>query len=125
VSCDGRICGPVSVGVRSTRTTIKRDAYDVAVELAQRIAGGISADDTWRDDFCQAFEEDVEQRRSRRAQEPWKTTKKHIAELQPFAKLSEVTRSWVSMFQAKLRKTQLAESTIRSYLARLRIANVS
>jgi integrase len=110
----------------TTRCKSRRSALDVAAEKAAEVLS-TGPRDLWWDDFCELYESQKESRRTGRAKEPWITTKHWIKRFKPPRMLSEITSSWVSSWQDRLRnpgklekRKALSENTVASYSARLR-----
>lgn len=101
---------------------IKRDAYDVAGELAAQIVSGVSVERmTWLE-FCGLYEAQHLRQRSSDSIGSWRTTKWYVEKLAPLRSLADATTPWVSRFQEALRRRSMAVNSVATYSARLRAA---
>lgn len=117
---------PVS-GRRSQRqlnAMRKRDAYELAAELAEQIESGLSpAGMPWLE-FCRRYEQQGLAGRTAGTIENWRTVKWFIDEHCPLRSIHEASNVWLDRFYDALdgHKATAATNTKASYLTKLRAA---
>jgi len=110
---------------RSTKQTTLRDAERTAAKLEEELLGGGSAIDpakvTWKD-FRTRYEKEYASQLGQRTLEKIATAFNSVEKQLAPAWLARVDADFISRYVGLLRKEQLSEGTIKSYLAHLRAA---
>ncbi|KKL21875.1 hypothetical protein LCGC14_2441070 [marine sediment metagenome] len=107
---------------RTLGTKVKREAFVLAAELADKVVAGVAIDDLDWGAFCAKYEREKLRKRSHSTQEGWGTTKRHIRDFGEPATLQDVTAGWVSAWQAHLEDTGMAVNSVAVYSRYLRAA---
>lgn len=102
----------------------KREAYESAAELAERIESGMDIGGLSWLDFCARYEKQAIGRRGFKSIQAWHTVKWFIEERCPLATIRGANNLWIDRFLDALEthRPDASINTIATYLARLRAA---
>lgn len=112
-------------GKRPQRTLdarIRRDADDLAAELAKKILAGVAIDDIEWPAFCVRYERAKRRKWKPSTREGWGTTKTHVRNFGAPATLQDVTAAWVLAWQGHLEDTGMSVNSVAVYSRYLRAA---
>ena len=107
---------------RSLQTHVKREAYQRAGELAQKVVDGITLDDPAWLEFCELYEAGHMRQQSEAHQEKWDVVKWRVERIMSSPVLSRITGPRIVVWQQKLRATGITVNTLASYSTYFRAA---